>query len=62
MNWNDLLAAFALYLVLEGIIPFVSPSRFRQFIQNMSRISDEKLRSVGFCSMVAGVILLYIVR
>ncbi len=62
MNWNDLLAAFALYLVLEGIIPFVSPSGFRQFMQNMTRMSDEKLRSVGLGSMVAGVILLYIVR
>ena len=25
MNWNDLWAAFALYLVLEGVLHFLNP-------------------------------------
>jgi len=30
MNWSDLLGAFALYLVLEGILPFVSPQAMKR--------------------------------
>lgn len=62
MNWNDLLAAFAIYLVLEGIIPFASPAGFRQFMQQMATLPDRTLRNTGLGSMIAGVVLLYIVR
>ena len=27
MEWNDLFAALALYLVIEGLLPFASPGR-----------------------------------
>ena len=62
MNWTDLLTAFALYLVLEGIVPFISPGGFKSFMQNMASLPDQKLRNVGLSSMIAGVILLYLVR
>ncbi len=62
MNWSDLLAAFALYLVLEGIIPFVNPAGFKQFMRNMIELPEQKLRSFGLGSMIAGLVLLYFVR
>ena len=62
MNWNDLLTAFALYLVIEGIIPFVSPQGFKNFMRQMTELPDRKLRHIGLGSMIAGVVLLYLVR
>ena len=62
MDWNDLLTAFALYLVLEGIIPFINPAGFKRFMVGMSEMAEATLRRVGVASMVAGLLLLYFVR
>jgi uncharacterized protein YjeT (DUF2065 family) len=62
MNWSDLLAAFALYLVLEGILPFVNPAAMKRVMQAFSQLADKHLRLWGFLSMMAGVILLFAVR
>jgi uncharacterized protein len=62
MNWSDLLAAFALYLVLEGILPFASPQGMKRVMQAFTQLADKHLRIWGLASMAAGVILLYAVR
>ena len=62
MDWNDLLAAFSIYLILEGLVPFLSPTTFKNFLQNMSVMPDSTLRYVGLGSMVAGVVLLSIMN
>ncbi|MBF0255758.1 MAG: DUF2065 domain-containing protein [Gammaproteobacteria bacterium] len=60
--WNDLLAALALVLVIEGLMPFLSPSRLRQTLQTMVQMDDRALRILGLLSMVSGVAMLYLVR
>ena len=60
--WHDLLAAFALVLVLEGIMPFLNPQRFRDMLRLIDEMDDAVVRRVGFFSMLAGVLLLYMVR
>jgi uncharacterized protein YjeT (DUF2065 family) len=62
MIWSDLLGAVALYLVLEGILPFVSPPAMKRVMLAFSQLADKHLRVWGFLSMLAGVILLYAVR
>ena len=62
MNWNDLLAAIALVLVLEGIIPFVNPGGLRRTMAALSQMGDETLRTIGMLSMALGLIILYFVR
>jgi len=62
LNWSDLLAALALVLVIEGIVPFVSPQSLRNMLETVSQIDDRTLRIVGLASMICGVILLYVVR
>jgi uncharacterized protein YjeT (DUF2065 family) len=62
MEWSDFLAAFALYLVIEGILPFVSPRSWKQSIEMIAKLSERQLRIFGLISMVAGVMLLAIVR
>ena len=62
MEWSDLLAAFALYLILEGILPFVSPRNWKQALAQMTQLSDQQMRIFGLISMVAGLLLLAFVR
>jgi len=56
---DELLAAFALFLVFEGLLPFASPAIFRQTMRQMSEMSDSALRLTGFGAMGLGVVLLY---
>ena len=60
--WDDLVRAIALVLVIEGILPFLSPNSWRQAMMQAGRLSDRALRSVGFASMLIGVLVLYLIR
>lgn len=60
--WDDLLVAIALVLVLEGIIPFLMPEKFRRALTQLSRLPDQMLRIMGLVSMTIGIILLYVLR
>jgi uncharacterized protein len=53
-----LLGALALMLVFEGLLPFVSPSSWRQMFERATRLSDGQLRFIGLSSMLAGLLLL----
>ena len=60
--WNDLLAALALLLIIEGIFPFLSPQGVRQTLEQIAQLPQHVLRGVGLVSMIAGAVLLYFVR
>ena len=60
--WNDFLAAISLVLVIEGLMPFISPGRMRETMRLIAELDDRTLRIVGLVSMVSGVIMLYLVR
>ncbi len=60
--WQDVFTAFALYLVIEGMIPFIGPHRFRQAVSEIAKLSDNHLRATGLTVMIAGLVLLFIVR
>lgn len=60
--WHDLLAAIALVLVIEGIIPFINPAAMRRALLSMAEMNDQSLRFAGLTSMIMGVILLYVIR
>jgi uncharacterized protein YjeT (DUF2065 family) len=55
----DLLAAFGLMLVIEGILPFVAPSLWRDTFRRMTELADGQLRFVGMASMLGGLLVLY---
>jgi uncharacterized protein YjeT (DUF2065 family) len=59
---NELLSALALVMVIEGILPFLSPRAMRSYMLQMSQMDDRSLRITGLVAMIAGVILLYIVK
>ena len=60
--WHDLLVAIALLLVIEGVLPFLSPRSVRHLLLQMAEMDDRVLRLTGLASMILGVILLYILR
>ncbi|HWV16602.1 MAG TPA: DUF2065 domain-containing protein [Cellvibrio sp.] len=60
--WEVLGKALCLMLVLEGIIPFLYPARWRNLVVRLAVVSDRQLRKMGFISMAVGVGLLYIIK
>ena len=57
---SPLLAAFALMLVLEGVMPFLVPSAWRETFRRLIALSDGQLRFVGLSSMLSGLFLLMV--
>ena len=62
MNWTEILTAVALVLVLEGMLPFISPRKYREMVAEISRLADNHIRTVGFVVMIVGVVVLFIAR
>jgi hypothetical protein len=62
MQWGDLWAAFALYLVMEGLMPFLNPVGMKGTLRKLAELPEGVLRGAGLASMVAGAVLLYFVR
>jgi uncharacterized protein YjeT (DUF2065 family) len=54
-------AAMALVLVLEGLFPFLSPGGWRRTFQRLLEMHDGQLRFFGLCSILLGLLLLWIV-
>lgn len=59
---QDLLIAVALLLIFEGILPFLSPRNLRRALFSIVQQNDKSLRLTGVASMLAGILLLYLVR
>ncbi len=50
--------AVALMLVLEGLLPFLSPSTWRSVFERATQMTDGQIRFVGLGSLVLGIVLL----
>ena len=59
---SGLLIAFALMLVLEGLLPFLAPAVWRETFRRLVQLSDGQLRFVGLTSMLIGLFLLMVFR
>lgn len=58
----NLLAAFALMLVLEGLLPFMAPAVWRETFRKMTELSDGQLRFIGLGSVLGGLLMLLLVK
>jgi len=58
MSGDLLLAALAVMLVIEGLLPFLSPGTWRSVFEKAIRMSDGQIRFVGLSSIVIGLLLL----
>jgi uncharacterized protein len=66
IGWMELArylgGAFALYLILEGVLPFLNPTAAQRLMMKLAQAEPAQLRWGGLISMVVGLALLWMVR
>ena len=62
LHLSDLIAAVALFLVLEGMAPFLNPRGMKRALTRLLDIGDRELRIAGRGSMLVGLGILFLVR
>ncbi len=59
--WETFLIAVALMLIMEGMLPFLSPQTWREAFRKLTEINDNQIRFIGLTSMLIGLALLLVV-
>lgn len=59
---SDLWAAIAIAMILEGMMPFISPRSWKETVSKIATLPDKNIRGFGLIAMVVGVLLLSFVR
>ena len=60
--WIDLAKAFCLMLELEGVMPFLTPGRWRNMAALLAQVDDRSMRMMGLFSMLIGAGTLYFIN
>jgi uncharacterized protein len=60
--WQVLPVAIALVFIIEGLLPFISPNRWRAMLAMAAQMNDPMIRNIGLGSMLVGVFILYAVH
>ncbi len=60
--WQVLPVAVALVFIIEGMIPFISPGRWRSLLAIAEQMDDRVVRNFGLGSMLFGLAMLYLVH
>lgn len=58
MLLRDLLTAFALLLIIEGLLPFIAPGFWQKTMRELSQANPKIIRIGGIISVLAGAVLL----
>jgi uncharacterized protein YjeT (DUF2065 family) len=56
--WHSLLAALALVLILEGLLPLISPTKWREMFAQLLQLQDGQIRFFGLGTVLLGLFLL----
>ena len=59
---KELAVALCLVLVIEGILPFLAPARWRHMALTLVQTDDRTIRIIGLGSMLIGTLMLYLLR
>tara|TARA_B100001109_G_scaffold251178_1_gene245286 strand:- start:2497 stop:2694 length:198 start_codon:yes stop_codon:yes gene_type:complete len=60
--WRELAIAVCLVFILEGVIPFLYPARWRRLVAQLATVDDRTMRMTGLISMLIGLGLLYLIH
>ena len=60
--WVTLLTAFGLMLILEGLLPFLAQKAWKDTFRRITELADGQIRFLGLSSIVAGIVLLFILK
>lgn len=58
----ELLSAFGLVLVIEGLLWAAFPGTALKLLETASRMPEQTLRTVGLSVLAAGVLIVWLVR
>ena len=59
---DSLLAAFALVLVVEGLLPLLAPRLWRESFRKLVELTDGQLRFIGLVSIALGLAGYWLIR
>jgi uncharacterized protein YjeT (DUF2065 family) len=62
LNWELLLTAGGLALILEGLPYFLSPGGVKKMASRLLEIPSSALRLFGLAGMILGLVLIYLGR
>lgn len=54
--------AFALMLVIEGLMPFIAPKVWRESFRRVTELADGQIRFLGLTSLLVGLGLLVLFK
>ena len=60
--WADIVRALALVLVIEGLMPFLAPERWREMMLRLSDVDGRSLRVFGGVLIGLGAVLLQFIH
>ena len=60
MDSSTLLTALALVLLIEGLLPFLSPGGWKSMFAQLIQMQDGQIRFFGLCSMLLGLLILWL--
>ena len=60
--WTTFFMALALVLIIEGVLPFLAPSLWRDTFRRITQLSDGQIRFFGLSSMLLGLLVLLVLR
>ncbi|MBL4679983.1 MAG: DUF2065 domain-containing protein [Pseudomonadales bacterium] len=60
--WQEIGIALSLVLVIEGILPFLYPARWKEMVVMIADVDDKTMRLMGLASMLVGTALLYLIH
>jgi uncharacterized protein YjeT (DUF2065 family) len=49
-------------LIIEGMLPFISPRKYRRMVAEISQLGDNQIRNIGLLIMIIGVVVLFFAR
>ena len=57
---EKLLTAFALVLIIEGLIPALFPNKWRDTMEKLAQQSSLSIRNIGISLLVVGTFILWL--
>lgn len=59
---TDLWAAIAIAMIIEGMMPFVSPRAWKEYVAKIALMPESSIRRIGLAVMITGAVLLTLIR
>mgnify|MGYP001617436008 CR=1 FL=1 len=55
----NLAVAFGLFLIFEGLLPFVVPNFYKRVLMELAQVQEKGVRGFGFILVLTGALCIY---